>query len=63
MTFDKPPDPSSLDNATYIEALNYFCEMEIERRLESIRGGGSGAAGSGSDEVKNTVLVLPKITG
>jgi hypothetical protein len=61
VTFEKPPDPSLLSNATYIEALNYFCEMEMEKQLNGIRGG--APPGGREEEVKNTVLVLPKITG
>jgi hypothetical protein len=42
-----------------LEALNYFCEITTEKLLEGIRTGKLDESG----EVKNTVLVLPKIPG
>ena len=61
MTFDIPLDAATLDNATYTEAVNYFCEMELEKDLEFIRTGGTKDMPDGPQ--KNTVLVLPKLTG
>jgi len=26
-------DASTVENATYVEAVNYFCEIEVNRRL------------------------------
>lgn len=57
VTFDRPPDISSLESATYLEAINYFCEVTAEKLLEGIRAGRLDQSG----EVKNTVLVLPKL--
>lgn len=64
VTFDKPPDPALIDSATYVDAINYFCDMMMEKALESLkRGGGRKPPGSKENVVqaKNTVLVLPKL--
>ncbi|XP_052231228.1 WD repeat-containing protein 97-like isoform X3 [Dreissena polymorpha] len=63
VTFDKPPDPSLIDNATYIDAVNYFCDMMMEKELDSMKASGKRLPGSKENVVqaKNTVLVLPKI--
>ena len=63
VTFDRPPDPSLIDNATYIDAVNYFCDMMVEKQLEAMRAPGKRVPGSKENVVqaKNTVLVLPKI--
>ncbi len=61
MTFDHPPDASAIENATYIEAMNYFVEMTLERELDRLRG--SGPPPKEEEAVKNTVLVLPKLPG
>lgn len=61
MTFDKAPDQSAIDNATYIEAINYFCDMELEKYVDQIKVG--GRTGTKGVDDKNTVLVLPKIPG
>ncbi|KAL4234274.1 hypothetical protein ACF0H5_005924 [Mactra antiquata] len=63
VTFDKPPDPSLLEHATYIDAVNYFCDMMMEKELEALRAPGKKMPGAKENVVqaKNTVLVLPKI--
>lgn len=63
VTFDKPPDPALIDNATYIDAINYFCDMMLEKELEAMRVPGKRMPGAKENVVqaKNTVLVLPKI--
>ena len=61
VTFEKAPELSDLDNATYLDAINYFCDMQLEKELEKIKSGGRVMDKSG--EEKNTVLVLPKIPG
>jgi len=63
VTFDHPPDPSLIDNATYMDALNYFCDMMMEKEMENLRAPGKRLPGTKENVVqaKNTVLVLPKI--
>ncbi|KAK3085393.1 hypothetical protein FSP39_002701 [Pinctada imbricata] len=63
VTFDKPPDPALIESATYIDAINYFCDMMMEKALDSMKKGGRKPAGSQENVVqaKNTVLVLPKL--
>ncbi|XP_053401290.1 WD repeat-containing protein 97-like isoform X3 [Mercenaria mercenaria] len=63
VTFDKPPDPALIENATYIDAINYFCDMMFEKEIEAMRAPGKRMPGSKENVVqaKNTVLVLPKI--
>ena len=63
VTFDKPPDPALIDSATYVDAINYFCDMMMEKALESLKRGGRKPPGSKENVVqaKNTVLVLPKL--
>ena len=56
VTFDHPPDESTIESATFLDAINYFCEMELEKSLEKLR------RGTRDTDQKNTVLVLPKIT-
>ena len=51
---------ATIENATYIEAINYFCDMQLEKQLDFMRNGGRGADKKSTD-VKNTVLVLPKL--
>ena len=66
VTFDKAPDATAIENATYLEALNYFCEMELEREMERMRRPHASRMSqeeTRSAEEKNTVLVLPKIPG
>ena len=60
VTFDHPPDASAIEHATYIEAMNYFCEMQLEKELEKLRAGGPPRE---EEAVKNTILVLPKLPG
>ncbi|XP_062569311.1 WD repeat-containing protein 97-like isoform X2 [Saccostrea cucullata] len=63
VTFDKPPDPALIESATYIDAINYFCDMMMEKALDSLKRGGRKPPGTKENVVqaKNTVLVLPKI--
>ena len=61
VTFEKAPDVTAIDNATYVEAINYFCEMETEKELDRIRSGGVTTLSDKPVQVKNTVLVLPKV--
>nr|KAG5693101.1 hypothetical protein BaRGS_014051 [Batillaria attramentaria] len=63
LTIDRP-DMAVADHATYMEAINYFCEMMTEKELEALRRGETlrrGAQGEQVVQAKNTVLVLPKI--
>ena len=53
------------NNATAIDAINYFCEMEYEKELQKAR---NAIVAPIEDTVepeskKNTVLILPKING
>lgn len=63
VTFDKPPDPALLEHATYVDAINYFCDMMMEKEMEAMRAPGKKLPGAKENVVqaKNTVLVLPKI--
>ncbi|XP_033754622.1 WD repeat-containing protein 97-like isoform X2 [Pecten maximus] len=63
VTFDKPPDLAVVETATYMDALNYFCDMMMEKAVDGVRKGGKRGAGLQDNVVqaKNTVLVLPKI--
>ncbi|WAR11385.1 WDR97-like protein [Mya arenaria] len=63
VTFDRPPDPALIENATYVDAVNFFCDMMMEKELETIKAPGKRLPGSKENVVqaKNTVLVLPKI--
>ena len=63
VTFDMPPDPSTVENAQPMEAINYFVEMELEKYMERMRLAAAREQASKEeiDDKKNTVLVLPKI--
>nr|XP_006814610.1 PREDICTED: uncharacterized protein LOC100377114 [Saccoglossus kowalevskii] len=63
VTFEAPPDQSTIDNAKPIEAINYFAEMQLEKQLEKMRSGTVSVSKSEKEELerRNTVLVLPKI--
>ena len=52
-------------NATEIDAINYFCEMEYEKELERARNATVAPPEEPvkSDRLRNTVLILPKIDG
>ncbi|XP_071824021.1 uncharacterized protein [Apostichopus japonicus] len=64
VTFDVPPDASSIENATPIEAINYFVEIELERYLEKMRlAKAREEAAKDQASEKNTIVVLPKIQG
>ena len=54
--FDRLPDAASIERATYLQALNYFCEMMWEKELEKMR-----RVDTKKVDPKNTVLVLPKL--
>lgn len=59
MTFNEPPSNSVIDKATWIECINYFCEMEMAAEVTKMK-----AMQQSTDklvETKNTVLVLPKM--
>jgi len=59
VTFNEPPSSSVIDKATWIECINYFCEMEVSNELNKAK-----AVQQADDklvETKNTVLVLPKL--
>ncbi|KAK7114553.1 WD repeat-containing protein 97-like isoform X2 [Littorina saxatilis] len=64
LTIDKP-DLALAEHATYLEAMTYFCEMMMEKELESLRRGEVLRRGQQDEPTtqgaKNTVLVLPKI--
>ncbi|XP_074656785.1 WD repeat-containing protein 97-like [Tubulanus polymorphus] len=62
VTFDAVPDASLIESATYIEAINYFCEFQLQKELERLRSGGTDKEKKPSLP-KNTVLVLPKVDG
>lgn len=59
VTIKEPPSLSVLEHAMYIEAINYFCEMEHQNEMSK------QAVKEMPDEMiveaKNTVLVLPKL--
>lgn len=58
------PDMEAGDNATYLDVLNYFCEIMTEKEVEALRRGEELRRSSdheSANQVKNTVLVLPKI--
>ncbi|XP_038077425.1 WD repeat-containing protein 97-like isoform X3 [Patiria miniata] len=63
VTFDMPPDLSTIENAQPMEGINYFVEMELERYMEKMRlaAAREQASKEVSEDRKNTVLVLPKI--
>lgn len=66
MTYEKAPDLSIVEHATYMDALNYFCDMMAEKDLEGMKRGGTGkkqkiTKDASVNQVKNTVLVLPRI--
>ncbi|KAL3860750.1 hypothetical protein ACJMK2_010825 [Sinanodonta woodiana] len=63
VTFDKPPDPALIDGATYIDAMNYFCDMMMEKELDGLRHSGRKPAETKEKVVqaKNTVLIFPKL--
>ncbi|XP_064640581.1 WD repeat-containing protein 97-like [Lineus longissimus] len=61
VTFDQPPDQATIDNATYLEAINYFVEMELERELDKMRHGRDRKPTADDGATKNTVLVFPKL--
>ncbi|XP_071172379.1 WD repeat-containing protein 97-like isoform X3 [Mytilus edulis] len=63
VTFDQPPDQSIVDSATYIDCINYFVEMMMDKALDGVRKGGKRPPGAQENVVqaKNTVLVLPKL--
>ena len=58
-----PPDPSMVENAVPLEAINYFVEMEYEKYMERMRlaAAREQASKEEPEDKKNTVLVLPKI--
>ena len=62
VTFEKPPDMSDVDRATYVDAINFFCDMQQDKALERIRNSASYLF-TEDNKRKNTVLVLPKIPG
>ncbi|KAL5022160.1 hypothetical protein ScPMuIL_001315 [Solemya velum] len=66
VTYEKAPDLSIVEHATYMDALNYFCDMMAEKDLEGMKRGGTGkkqkiTKDASVNQVKNTVLVLPRI--
>ncbi|XP_022106675.1 WD repeat-containing protein 97-like isoform X2 [Acanthaster planci] len=63
VTFDMPPDLSTVENAQPMEAINYFVEMELEKYMERMRlaAAREQANKEEPEDKRNTVLVLPKI--
>lgn len=66
VTYDKAPDMSIVEHATYMDALNYFCDMAAEKDMEGMKQGGTSKKPKVTkdalvDQVKNTVLVLPRL--
>ncbi|XP_062898592.1 uncharacterized protein LOC134343789 [Mobula hypostoma] len=55
-----PQTPSSLDSLRPIEAVNYFCELQLEQTLQELRV--SEQQPEEGQDVRNAVLFLPKIT-
>ena len=52
------------DSATPVEAINYFCEMEMEEELAKARERArTKTPQQATDNSRNTVLILPKIQG
>ncbi|XP_041375422.1 WD repeat-containing protein 97-like isoform X3 [Gigantopelta aegis] len=65
VTVDNLTDASVMDGLTYMDAINYFCEMMVERDVEMLkrRKASEKKEEQSSMEAKlpkNTVLVLPK---
>ncbi|CAH1779292.1 unnamed protein product [Owenia fusiformis] len=59
MTIDKVPSHSMIQKATFMDAINYFCEMALQKEIEQMY------KERNQDKVvnsKNTVLVLPKLS-
>ncbi len=50
---------SAAKSLSYIEAMNYFCEIQVEKKLQNLRS----EVREEDEELENTVLVLPKISG
>ena len=62
VTFDTPPDQATIDNATYLEAINYFVEMEKARLFQKKNAPKDQKKKDDTPAgPKNTVLVLPRI--
>ncbi|XP_064610519.1 uncharacterized protein LOC135474835 [Liolophura sinensis] len=62
VNLDSVTDSSVLENATFVEAINYFCEITFEKEMEKLRRGPiPPISEEKSGQTKNTVLVLPKI--
>ena len=59
VTFSEPPSNSVIDKATWIECINYFCEMEVASEMQRLKA--QQQADDKLVETKNTVLVLPKL--
>ena len=57
MTFDAVDVPT-VESATYAEALNYFCEKEMNKRLQQIEQMTSSAVGD-----KNTTDGSSSVSG
>jgi len=59
VTFSEPPSNSVIEKATWIECINYFCEMEVANEMQKLKS--QQQAEEKLVETKNTVLVLPKL--
>ncbi|XP_059827568.1 WD repeat-containing protein 97 isoform X2 [Hypanus sabinus] len=55
-----PQTLGSLDSLRPIEAVNYFCELQLEQKLQELRV--SEQRSEEGQDVRNAVLFLPKIT-
>ncbi|XP_055955273.1 WD repeat-containing protein 97 [Patella vulgata] len=65
LMYNKLPDGNLTESASYIDVVNYFCEMMVEKEIESIKRGHSAHPVTKTTEKiqqnKNTVLVLPRL--
>ena len=52
----KPSDAG----VSFVEGINYFCDLQLEKYLEKIRG--VETAEAAPKDARNTVLVLPRVT-
>ena len=59
VTFNEPPSHGVIEKATWIECINYFCEMEMSAEVSKVTA--MKQADDKLVETKNTVLVLPKM--
>jgi hypothetical protein len=57
---EMPDTSSTSENVTYIDAINYFCETTLTKRL--LREKTASSESTAAEVVKNTVVALPRLT-